>query len=629
MKNSEIFERLGFAFFDDKTATERPFSWAYWREIARQKVRHQAQFWFPAIVFFTYLLWLGEPVNSFFDELGVPEMLLISMGLAAFAAGGAKAFWVWLSARLYPLLDANPTPQDYIKDDYRLPVRPRQSDSETPFLIVGEEHPSREYRWDGSYAVTYSLKEEYSAFPEWCAIPASGLVCGTYVLGSIGSGKTSYFLKPSVFQLFHHHSRPGGLIMDSKASLVDPLQNELETAGRILDFLPVGPSRSTTYNPLHSPESDPATIAENVVKVLENVNKSPYGADARWIRYGVSSLCESGIGLLRLLCNGYVTPASLKALIDQIVLGCAGQENPVDFAKNKIESLFEDIELTSEDEQKLAFFKAMLVSRCSEDEKFRNIYMTELFNILTPLSAPGLIEIFSPKLENLNMPSWIEIINLGKIVCLDCNAQTRPNLSIILGMFLKLGYENAMLARVDQMRSGLVNSTRYMVLCIDEYQDFASPMDAPYLAKCRESKSMTFFATQGHVSIEQIVGKEAADVILQNLLTRLILKQSMPSWASEFLGKEEVQDVNRNITENVAEASLQATGKFSGNSSVSESLSVSRREKVKVSTEILRAMPVGQCLAEVFDGAHTHPLKRVFLRPFFAPDTRHSQLLKS
>lgn len=553
---------------------------------------------------------------------GWPSSMLAMVGGGLPAAAGAAALWTWLAARIYPWLDSHPQSQAAIARGYRLPSRPTYDE---PAVILGEAHPARKYTPDGDYTLSYSVDETYSPTPDWSALPARSLVTGLLVLGSIGSGKTAFVLRPSVFQLFLHHTRPGGLVMDSKAALVEPLLAEMAAAGRAGDVLPVGPHSHVKWNPLHMPSSSPATIADQMLTAIENVNGSPYSADSRWIRNGASHLLEGVLGLLRLRFN-YVTALTVRTVLADLISRTQGCDEPGSVAGEYITNLFHGHAAPTARNEEYAHYAGLVLARMSEDEKFRAIYVSELLSLLVPLTSPGVVGLYNSPESDLNMPGWPEAIDRGLVVVLDCNSKDQPALSVILGMLLKLGYEHAMLARLQWSRAGRCNADRYMALLIDEYQDFASTGDADYLALCRESKSITTFLTQGYASVVQRVGEERSKVILQSLRNRLVLSQSVPEFAADLLGQSEQLEVDRNVQENIQDASLNSTGRFAGQSSVAESISTRRNRKHVVPPEILATLPLGQGILQCHDGVHSVPLHRVFLRPYFSIDERHADL---
>lgn len=611
-----------FAFLDDYTPTNRMFNWLFFEDRIRAKIRHQSNFFVPFIAFIFFGFgWFFLMSEYFYLPFFARPGVILATGLPA--AAGAFALWQWVSARVYPMIDRNPIPQKKIREAYVLPDLPKQSDYPEPYIVLGEEHPTRKYSSDGSYTEIFDTAEHYSAAPEWSILPFKSLATGTMVFGSIGSGKTSYFLRPAVFKIFDHPCRVGGLVMDSKGSLVEPLMLELKQFGRADDVLPVGPNHQTRFNPLYQPSESPETITENLVKVLENVRGSKFSGEAGWIKNGVVDILKSAIGLIRLQKNGYVCAFSVQYFLTQIQVQCGSQENPAQATKDYItegiwSSKFDDMQ-----KSEFEAYCSLIVARMTEDPRYRGTYFSEVGNILNPLLIPSLKYKFNAPLEELDMPSWVYVINQGKVIVLDCNSEKHPGLAEVLGTFLKLGYQTSILQRPDLERAGLVDSTKITALIIDEYQDFASHKDGIYLAKCRESKSMTFFATQGNASIEGAVGKEDANIIFNSLSNLLFFKQNMGAWGSEFLGKKEEEDRQKNITESIENAQMQSTGRFGGRGTVQESITVSTKQKERVTSVTLEELPTGQGILRSGDGMRPFPLKRIYCRPYFAPHDNH------
>jgi hypothetical protein len=243
------------------------------------------------------------------------------------------------------------------------------------------------------------------------------------------------------------------------------------------------------------------------------------------------------------------------------------------------------------------------------------------------LTSPDVEHLYNAPEDELDMPSWPECINQGLVVVLDCNSNRRPGLAVILGMLLKLSYETAMLARLDWAREKLCNADRHMILCIDEYQSYASPGDADYLALCRESKSITCFLTQGFASIVERMGEDKAKVLLQSMRNRLVLNQTVPDFAADLLGQHDVTTVESNIAENVTDAHLAANGRFGGDSTVAQSYSTRKNREYVVAPEVLSNLPLGQGILQSHDGGRPVPIHRVYLLPYYAQDgSRHADV---
>lgn len=604
----------------------RPRTWAYTVHRMRAVAEHQSKSLLAQLTFLVFALataYVSLPYmpDDFRTRLGFLAAITLLAGGAA--ALGAVAYYGPVGVRLGLILEKFPQSQTAVAAGYRMPGKPAFT---VPCIVLGEVHPVREYRPDGDYVLDYRIDEMYSPVPEWSVLPAKSLVTGLLVLGSIGSGKTAYVLRPSVFQLFHHAERPGGVVMDSKAALVEPLKAEMAAAGRSADLLPIGPSQPTKWNPLHMPLSDPATVAESLLTVVENIRGKPFGDDSQWIRSGVAFLAAGSIGLLRLL-NGYVTAAAVRALLSELLLLTAGSDTPGLDTKHYINKLFSGSSAPSTHPKEFEHAAQLVIDRMGEDEKFRAIYTSELFNLLVPLTAPDVEHLYNAPEDELDMPAWPECIERGLVVVLDCNSRRLPGLAVILGMLLKLSYESAMLSRLDWVRAKLCSGDRHMILCIDEYQDYASPGDADYLALCRESKSMTVFLTQGFASIVQRIGEDRAKVLLQSMRNRLVLNQTVPDFAADVLGQHDVRTVESNISENVTNAHLAANGRFGGDSTVAQSYSIRKNREYVVAPEVLSSLPLGQGILQSHDGSRPVPIHRVYLLPYYAPaDTRHADL---
>jgi hypothetical protein len=536
---------------------------------------------------------------------------------------GALALVRPYTLRLAIWLEDHPQSQSAIRRGYVLPDKP---DFDEPYVVWGEVHPAVQLNDRGDLEAVPQVKQEYSPVPGWLSSAGPGLCTGNLLLGATGTGKTSYFLRPAVFRLFHHPAKVGGLVMDAKASLVRPLEAEMKAAGREADLLPVGPHRPTTWNPLHAPEAEPAVLAERLMVVNENVRGAKYGPETRWIRDGATQVATGAIAILR-LTTGYVTAAGLTAFFAAMQEAIAGSDTPADDARTWIESLFSGSPPLFDRVYQNAV--QLLATACGQDEKYRAIYFAELAALLNPLIAPSVYDKFNPPLSALDMPAWPQLINEGRVVVLDANALDVPGLAVILGTFLKLGFQHAMLARPAWISRSECNAERYMALIVDEWQQFVSISDSEYLALARESRAITVFATQSFDAIRAVVGEDQARVILANLRTRLILGQTDPTFAADLIGQTDIEQTDKNVTESTQGAALASSGRFTGDTTVAQSYSLRQTREHLVKPELIKALPVGQAFIELFDGFQVQPVQRVFgMLPDRPAGTRYADLHK-
>jgi hypothetical protein len=602
-------------------------SGVYFRHRLRALVTSGQAGWLFAFAAFLWScqLWFNFWL-AFRDSIGSLAVTAFLIAAGAVAGLGVAALWQAVAARLIPFLFAHPQSQAAISKGYRLPPIPEPTD--TPFAVLGEVHITRSYAAGGSYVREYTTSADFSATPEWSVLPALSLVTGLLVLGGVGSGKTSYVLKPAIFPFFNHHTRPGGLVLDSKGALVVPLAEVLNQGDRLPDLLVIGPRHLVKWNPLHQPTASADLLANDMMQAIENVRGKPYGSDAMWIRDGARQTLEALIGLLRLV-SGQVTAATISASLGALTLAAQGSDTPAAVAIDWVNGLTDGLDFDDTQARYVSQYRSMLAKIFSQDEKFRNIYTGEIETIVAPLIDVAVIDKYNSAADDINMPSWLEIINAGRIVVLDCNQTEYPTLSIVLGTMLKIGYQNAMLSRLEHAKMGAVCMDKYMALCIDEYQQYCSIKDTEYLAQCRESKSLTVFLTQSYESISKRMDEANTKTIFNSLRNKLILNQSSTEGIQKFFGTVERSKTSTNINEHIADASMNSGGKFSGKSTVAQSISVSTSREDAVPDEVFRSLPVGQGILTMHDGQNTYPPHRVFLRAFWKPESRYADLHKT
>ena len=572
----------------------------------------------------TWLVWF--PILSG-DDSTLHLDVLPAAGLATLAAlllaTGTSDVQRYVSARLTPVFRGRRLPPRMVAAGYRLPTVP--TDSAGPLLIAGEIHPDRVYYASGEYRTVPVREARYSAAPAWLVLNQIALATGSLIYGSTGSGKTAFLIRSAVFDLFNHPTRPGGLVMDSKATLAKPLRDVMDDFGRGADVFSVGPDSPVRWNPLHIPAASAARIADMLMSAKENMNGAQFTAEHRWIPDGAAALAEGAIGILRMcLPDSYVTPVHVRWFLTRLTAACQGEDKSADVVSAQVLALFGGKEPVGADAAWYKHFLNLLVLKFAEDEKFRAIYVNELLGLLVRLTDPAVSDKFNSPLADLDMPSWEEATERGLVCVLDCNAKDQPGLAVLLGTLLKLGYEDCMVARPKLTERGVITSDRAMVLCIDEYQEFASLSDCEYVAVCRQSKSLTVFATQGPASIEERLGEDKARVLTQSLRNKFIFNCEEADKVAELIGQEEVLDINRTVNESQQDAAMTLAGRLAGHSSVSETLSEQRRREFTVKPEAIRALALGECLFRGHDGERAIPVQRVFPRPFFDAHVRHA-----
>lgn len=556
------------------------------------------------------------PVSAGLSALGLGAFSTLTGGLFATAAhhvyGAAEARF----SHFFP----DPDP---LTVTYTMPPWPASTDQIA--LVLGESHGA--------------LKAGYSPSPTWYTLPALGLYTGTIALGATGSAKTAGVLRPALTQLLAHAAdapdlKPGALVMDYKASLVAPATEAAAAAGRSDDLLLIGPRQPVRWNPIHAPGLEPRVIAGRLLAILENLSGQSSKGDQSWIADGAGALIENAIGIIR-LATGYITLLDLHEFVTSIdaALNSRDQDTPAPVAAadflNGFESLFKSKQPQQSDADKEMFnwhYSHFIREFASQADKFRAIYVSEVTRITKYFADPAYRDLYSPAEQDIDFINFNDAIQTGKIVVLDANADIYGSLSTALGIFLKLDYQRAMLARpVLHRQNPDYNFTRPMLLVIDEYQEFVSTGaaggDPQFFALSRESKAVPLVATQSRASLVQKIGEEKARVLLASLRTKVFLALTDPQdceYAAKSCGEDWSQVENVSIGENVQQAGLAGGGKLLGQAStVSESRSLNSQKINRFEPTEFRDLPTFTAIVAGFDGRQALPPQRVLLKPFF------------
>ena len=532
---------------------------------------------------------------------------------ADYLAAGAQG----LARRVWPEKVADPE-----NTRYRMPKPPGQTGF---YLILGEDHGT--------------LKKGYAAKPGWFVLPALGLHTGVFVVGPPGSGKTAGVLRPALRQVFDYRpgdaaEKPAGLVMDYKASLVPPVREEAERVGRTQDLLLIGPAHpETKWNPLHAPEAEARVLAGRIMAVLENMSGQSGKGDTAWIADNAARLAEHSINLIR-EATGYVTMQDLHELISGLSSALDNAESadvaPADAAAAFLAPYEQLFQTRKADGTQYNHSRKYLIQEFAGIEsRYRQIYTNELQRVTQYFVDPKYAAIYSPREEEITYPGGAEAIDRGLISILDATVDKYGSLAKILGIFLKLDFMRAAIARPQRRRDDPnYNFSRLLLWMCDEYQEFATTGDQgddSFYAVCRESKVFSIVATQSKASIERLLGEDKTKVLLASLRTKVFLALSDPAdakWASEVCGDDWQYVENASINESVSGAVATAkTGYVGKETTVSQSYSLNHQKVNRFEPVNFRDLPAFAAIVSGFDGAAAIPPALVYLKPYFRPTT--------
>jgi len=494
---------------------------------------------------------------------------------------------------------------------YRLPPWP-QTDGAFR-LVLGEMH---------------GAKRGFAKRPDWYVLPESGLYTGILVLGAPGSAKTAGVIRPALQQLLEvttdPQRKPCGLIQDSKAALVAPAVEIARSVNREADLVIIGPGRAYHWNPIHAPEVEPRVIAGWILDAIHNMSGDSGQGDTAWIADNTRRLAECCIGVIR-LASGYVTLEDVHVLAGDLSAAVDNADGPPAAAADGVlggyDALFDASAPSEAERAQYAYFRRWLaVDFVAIEPRYRNIYTSELTRLTQYFCDPVYRERYSPRQAGIDFPSFLEAIDCGLLVVLDCNADVYGGLAGALSTFLKLQFQQAVRARVALPH---INQQRPALWICDEVQRVITLSDSEFFDVARQSKAIGILATQSRAGLVAKIGKERVDALLGSIGTKIFLRLAEPEdqeYASRACGEVWGQVENANISESTANAKLSAGLGYVGDSTtVAESRSLTAQKIRRFEPVEFRDLPAFTAIISGFNGRLAMPPEMVYLKPFFRP----------
>ena len=229
------------------------------------------------------------------------------------------------------------------------------------------------------------------------------------------------------------------------------------------------------------------------------------------------------------------------------------------------------------------------------------------------------------------LPSLQELIESGKVVCLNMPSSANPALSRAIGVMLKQSWLQALLLRPAEMARAPRQYFRPAVFLCDEYQAFATvgendPCgDEKAFALSRQSRCVPIVATQSISSLRSVTGTgEAWRTLLQTLRTKVFLSLSDDASAriaEQMCGQVERLKASYSYNESTPKAgfSLFSGAPGGGRSSLGTSKSYAPRREALFHSKVFAELDTCQAIVLPFDGKRNQPARRVYLKPYFLP----------
>jgi hypothetical protein len=371
-------------------------------------------------------------------------------------------------------------------------------------------------------------------------LAGAGLKSSYGIFGAPGSGKTNLVLHLLRQLLAHERDRDdrkfGALILDPKASLIDPVERMVAEVGRLDDLVVLNVDRLVAENRavnLIDCDADPYELGRLLVLAAQSAGVE--ASEPFWF-LSWSNLFGGILTLLNLLDTEVVT---LRRLVD-VTLSyehgarsfgldpAAGPERKIqallDLAEHRVPTLEEgqrrDVEQAIDDIRR--FYAQDYVG--TVEEFIRRAYGPFLQSSLACFSPAAPPSKLQPRTR-----FYDQIIEEGKLVLVSLSP-ARSDLARTLCTLVKCMFQHSLLSRRERVASGrLGNFSRPVMLACDEYGEIASevpgqPMgDGHFFSLAREFGCMGLIATQSVNRLQSSSLKDAWRDVFSNFNAKIFM----------------------------------------------------------------------------------------------------------
>ena len=569
----------------------------------------------------------------------------------------------------------------------RLPAWPIAPTDPAPAIVVGELHHP--------VALREVADPRWLVVPE-LGLYTGILICGAIGSGKTAACMRPFARQLFSWQAQDSAQRMAGLVLEVKGDFCRQVRGILEDAGRGEDYVELRLGGRWQWNPLGDDQLDSYSLAYTIASLINQLfgkGKEPFWQQAyvnlvRWIieLYRMSprpwvtlrdvyratldsTLITRTIAMIDAEIDGLtalrVRTADLSGRMGTVKAWAwepagDGVVRTKDDPKLREQLTaagiaFDIVRLGAVDpvrRERLAAVKRWHEQDWQQlDPKLRSSIIEGLSVFLSVFDLPEVARIFCPPappaapppddlpdaaaVEVVRpLPPLDDVIDTGKVLCLNMPAGTNPALSRTVGVLLKQAWLQTLLRRPAAMQRDPERVFRPAVFLCDEYQSFATvgeddpAGDEKAFALTRQSRLIPIVATQSISSLRAVLGQsEAWRALLQTLRTRIFLAladDASVQIASTLCGQVSKMKASYSVSEQTsrATASLLSGSPGGGAGSLSASKSFSERREALFHPRDFALLGNCQAIVLPYDGTRTHDARRCYLKPDFLPRER-------
>ncbi len=568
----------------------------------------------------------------------------------------------------------------------KLPPWPVTETDPAPAVVVGElHHPVADREVADPRWLTIPERGLYTGV----------LICGAIGSGKTSACMRPFARQLLGWQADDRRRRAAGLVLEVKGDFCHQVREILADAGRADDYIELGLGGRWRWNPLSDHRLDSYSLAYTIATLINQLfgrSKEPFWQQAyvnlvRWI-IELHRLSPDRWVTLRDVYRCTLEPDRIKkriAAVEALVerpgtvrvrfedLGPHGGELEAAAWTPAGDGLVRTADRKALREQ-LTKFKVPFETEpgvpldpvrwerldavrrwyrhdwLTLDPKLRSSIVEGLSVFLSGFDMPDVAAVFCPPrppderpVETAGadaaavarqLPPLDEVIDAGKVLCLNMPAGTNPALSRALGVMIKQAWLQTLLRRPVEMARRPGRQWRPAVFLCDEYQSFVTigeddpAGDEKMFALTRQSRLIPVVATQSISSLRAVLGQsEAWRALLQTLRTRIFLSladDASAQIASALCGQVGRMKASYSVSEQTprASASLLTGTAGGGTGSLSASKSFSERREPLFHPRDFTLLGNCQAIVIPYDGSHALDARRVYLKPDFLPRDR-------
>jgi hypothetical protein len=563
----------------------------------------------------------------------------------------------------------------------RLPAYPPPATRDRLFLVVGEIHnPKKPVPAETPHWLMIPARGLYTGVAIFGAVGSGKTSCCMYPFAE------------QLFAYRHDdpQRRAGGLILEVKGDFCYKVRGLLKKYNREGDYIEVGLGSNFRYNPLHN-DLEAYALAYGIASLLNNLfgkGKEPFWQQAYTNLVKFIILLHKVLYDYVTLFDVYacaINPNLLAAKIkdgeemfrDQYLLVSAklylqeeGQELAgfgwiLDDTLERMKAPYTPERQRYLEEHNIPYepystpaqndaararkreqFEA--VKRWFEDDwtRIENKLRTSIVEGISVFLSlfddnPDVKRTFCPPKECYDsvknkdgrygapLPPFPQLIEQGKVVCLNFPVAMNPGLAMVLGTLLKQDFQRAVLTRIPKIEtSDGATPWRDIVFMCDEYQNFATcgqsdpSGDEKFFSLSRQARCIPIVATQSISSLRSTLQGESWRTLLQTFRTKIFLALSCEfsaKTASDMCGREEQLKVNYTFSETGQNAGVSVlTGRAAAHkATITTSKSYSAQMHPVFEAKIFSELKNAQSIVLAYDGLNPLPPSYCYLKPYY------------